>query len=341
MMKTGTGELRHYWNRLLQEAALVTGMRISKPTGAIAILTYRCNARCVHCYSYKVPRMEELTTEEWLRALDQLRAWLGPAFLSLTGGEALLRRDAIDLARHAAQLGFWVEFLSNGWLLNEEKAEQLVGSGIRRIKVSLDGGRPETHDQVRGLKGFHERASGALGKLAEYNARSGNGLQIYAKTAIMALNVDDLEGVVRFAQQIGIYGVEFQAIEPVYYSDQQGDPNWFVNNPLWIEDSRKAFQRIEALKRLKLEGYPVINSAENLSMMQEYFQDPSAEAHRVHSHDYARKRPDCRDWATGLQIDPAGNLRMCHWMEPFGNVKDGDIPRAWRNRRSCSRCGRP
>jgi len=338
---TGTGRIRHYWNRLLQEAALVTGMRISQPTGAIAILTYRCNARCVHCYSYKVPRMEELSTDEWFRALDELRAWLGPVFLSLTGGEALLRRDAIDIARHAAQLGFWVEFLSNGWLLNEEKAEQLVKSGIRRIKVSLDGGRQETHDRVRGLKGFHERASGALSKLAEYNARSGNGLQIYAKTAIMTLNVDDLEGVVRFAREIGIYGVEFQAIEPVYYSDQQGDPNWFVNNPLWIEDFDNVHRRIEELKRLKEEGYPVINSLENLSMMQEYFRDPQAEAHRVHTHDYTRKNSDCRDWVGGFQIDPSGHLRMCHWMDPFGNVKGGDIPRVWRNRTSCSRCGRP
>ena len=225
--------------------------------------------------------------------------------------------------------------------MSEEKAEQLVKSGVKRVKVSLDGGGPETNDEVRGVKGFHERASGALRMLAEHNAKNGQGLQIYAKTAIMALNVDDLEGVVRFSKDHGLYGVEFQAIEPVYYSNQQGDPEWFVNNPLWIGEFEKVHRRIEELKRLKAEGYPIINTLENLTMMQEYFRDPAAEAHRVHTHDYVRRNRACRDWAAGLQIDPAGNLRMCHWMEPFGNTKDRGIARQWQHRRACSRCGRP
>ena len=126
----GTTNLRHYWNRLLQEGALRTGLRISKPTGAIAILTYRCNARCVHCYSYDVPRMEELSTDQWFAALDELRSWLGPVFLSITGGEALLRKDALEIAGHAARLGFWVELLTNGWV--HERGESGAAREERR-----------------------------------------------------------------------------------------------------------------------------------------------------------------------------------------------------------------
>ena len=334
--------LDHYAARIAQEVSFRTGLPIVKPTDVILLLTYRCNARCVHCYSYDVPRMREMTTDEWRRTLDELRDWLGPIFLSFTGGEALLRKDAIDIADHAADLGFWVEFLSNGWVLDEEKAKLLVDSGIKRIKVSLDANQNQVHDTVRGVKGFYERTSSALQFLSEQMRASGrDDLQIYAKTAIMSINVGYLSGIVRFAKQLGIYGVELQALEPTYYSDQQNDPDWYKNNPLWIEDVDTISSAIGELKQLKEEGYPIINTMDNLEMIEAYFHKPNAMKHRVHTHDYNNKEPQCHAWVKGLQIDPAGNMRMCHWMEPFGNATNGNLRQIWKHRSSCGRCGRP
>ena len=334
--------LGRYATRIAQELAIRTGLPIAKPTSVILILTYRCNARCVHCYSYNVPRMREMTTDEWRRTLDELRDWLGPIFLSFTGGEALLRKDAIDIAAHAADLGFWVEFLSNGWVLDEAKAKRLVDSGIKRMKISLDGSQNQVHDAVRGVKGFYERSSRALQFMAEQMRASGrNDLQIYAKTAIMSINVGDLSGIVRFAKQLGIYGVELQALEPIYYSDQQDDPDWYKNNPLWIDDIDTVSSAMDELKQLKEEGYPIINTMENLEMIEAYFHNPVALKHRVHAHDYNKKKPQCRDWAKGLQIDPAGDMRMCHWMEPFGNTTNGNLRHIWKHRASCGRCRQP
>jgi MoaA/NifB/PqqE/SkfB family radical SAM enzyme len=282
-----------------------------------------------------------MTTDEWLWTLEQLRKWLGPIFLSVTGGEVLLRKDAIDIVTHAARLGFWVEFLSNGWVLDEEKAKRLVNSGIKRMKISLDGSEKHVHDQVRGVKGFYERSSRALQFMAEQMRASGRNLQIYAKTTIMNINVEHLSGIVHLAKRLGIYGVEFQALEPIYYSDQQDDPEWYKDNPLWIDNYGRASRAIGELKQLKAAGYPIINSMENLEMIEAYFLDPAAQAHRVHSHDYKRIKPECHDWAKGLQIDPTGDMRMCHWMEPFGNAMDGNLQKMWKHRSSCARCGKP
>jgi MoaA/NifB/PqqE/SkfB family radical SAM enzyme len=286
--------------------------------------------------------MREMTADEWKHALEKLREWLGPAFISITGGEALLRKDAIDIAAHAANLGFWVEFLSNGWVLDEDKARRLVESGIKRMKISLDGSRDEVHDAVRGVKGFHERSSRAIQYMADQmRACHRDDLQIYAKTAIMSTNVEDLAGIVRFAKETGIYGVELQALEPTYYSDQQDDPNWYKNNPLWIDDRDTVSRAINELKELKEQSYPIINTMENLEMIEAYFHDPGAEKDRVHTHDYVKKQPECRDWAKGLQIDPVGDMRMCHWMDSFGNVKDGNLRHTWRHRSTCGRCAKP
>lgn len=332
--------LNHYYARFLQELAYRTGGSFGRPTDAIILLTNRCNARCLHCHSWKLPHLEEMTTEQWKGAFRELRKWLGPIFISMTGGETLLRNDAIDLAHYAADLGFWVEYLTNGYLVDVTKAKRLVQSGVRRVRISLDGSRPEIHDKVRGREGFFRNATDALRSMAEEKRESGRTVQVLCRTTIMSLNVEDLPNIAILARDLGIDGVEFQALEPVYYSDLVGDLNWYKDNPLWITDLDRLSHGITRLKELKTQGYPILNSFENLDLMQNYFSVPEELAFKIHSHEYKKKKRECRSWLGGLQIVPDGGMKMCHWMKPFANAKDGHIQKAWRNRFQCwkSRC---
>jgi MoaA/NifB/PqqE/SkfB family radical SAM enzyme len=71
------------------------------------LLTERCNARCVHCDIWKNKGDEgSPTAAQWSRVLDDLRSWLGPVSIVFTGGEALLKPYALELAAHAASRGF-------------------------------------------------------------------------------------------------------------------------------------------------------------------------------------------------------------------------------------------
>jgi organic radical activating enzyme len=67
-------------------------------------LTYRCNFRCVHCYNpTHGGGRSEMTTAEWVRALDQLAA-LGCYLITFTGGELFVRKDVVQIlqaARHS------------------------------------------------------------------------------------------------------------------------------------------------------------------------------------------------------------------------------------------------
>jgi MoaA/NifB/PqqE/SkfB family radical SAM enzyme len=160
--------LNYYYSRILQEMAFRTGGSFGKATSVIVLFTNRCNARCVHCYSWKLPSdSQEITTQEWERVFDELRTWLGPVFVAITGGETLLRKDSVQLAKYASKLGFWVKFLTNGYLMNPEVAEQLIQSGVKRVEISLDGSHPEIHDKVRGRDGFFPRVTEALKTLVE------------------------------------------------------------------------------------------------------------------------------------------------------------------------------
>src|SRR6266478_1120374 len=91
------------------------------PLSAHVDLTYRCNERCVHCYLPHDDR-GEMTTAEYKDLLDQL-ADAGVFFLTISGGEPLLRKDLFEIIAHARALSFNVKLKTNAILIGENEAE--------------------------------------------------------------------------------------------------------------------------------------------------------------------------------------------------------------------------
>ena len=82
------------------------------PVSAHFELTRRCNLHCRHCYLTAAERhgercAEELTTAAVKAALNEWAA-AGVLFLTLSGGEPLLRKDFADIYRYARELGLVV-----------------------------------------------------------------------------------------------------------------------------------------------------------------------------------------------------------------------------------------
>jgi cyclic pyranopterin phosphate synthase len=107
-------------------------------------VTDRCDLRCRYCMAEKMtflPRSEVLTLEEIGLIADRFIA-RGITRIRLSGGEPLVRRDFIDLARRIGRHlndGSLRELTltTNGTRLAAH-AEALFDAGIRRINVSLD-----------------------------------------------------------------------------------------------------------------------------------------------------------------------------------------------------------
>src|SRR5512137_684093 len=64
-------------------------------------VTSRCNLRCRHCYFLEQGYERELSADEWLAKLEELkrRAWPRPFVAyqgSWVGGEPLLRKEVIE-----------------------------------------------------------------------------------------------------------------------------------------------------------------------------------------------------------------------------------------------------
>lgn len=105
-------------------------------------ITDRCNLRCVYCMPEGgVPHIDHndiLRYEEILR-LVRISSNIGISKVRITGGEPLVRKDAVYLCKQITSLpGIEsVSITTNGFLL-EQYAKALYAAGIRRINVSLD-----------------------------------------------------------------------------------------------------------------------------------------------------------------------------------------------------------
>lgn len=98
--------------------------------------TRRCNLACPYCMSRLngPSARRELTTEELAtNVLDELAIARPGAAVAFSGGEMLLRPDALELVRHAGEKGLKVFLNTNGVLLSERP--QL----IERLQEASEG----------------------------------------------------------------------------------------------------------------------------------------------------------------------------------------------------------
>ena len=77
------------------------------PLSAHMDITWKCNERCVHCYLEHEGK-DEMSTAEIKDAIRQL-ADCGTFFLSISGGEPMLRRDCFEILEYARSLRFNVK----------------------------------------------------------------------------------------------------------------------------------------------------------------------------------------------------------------------------------------
>jgi cyclic pyranopterin phosphate synthase len=104
-------------------------------------ITDRCDFRCIYCMAEDMkflPRKEVLSLEELTR-LGQAFVDMGVSKIRVTGGEPLVRRDALVLFQQLGQIQQLQELCltTNGSQLLD-MAQPLVDAGVNRINISLD-----------------------------------------------------------------------------------------------------------------------------------------------------------------------------------------------------------
>ena len=162
-------------------------------------VTYRCNFRCGFCTYWKDPMGElpEQTVEQFVEGSGKL-AKMGSIFISLAGGEPLLRPDLVDIVRAVAKFHF--PFVTtNGWLATPELANDLFDAGLWGASVSIDYAHPATHDRRRGMKGAFNQAVAALEYLSR--ARKHDWQRVNLLCVLLKDNLEHVEPLIRLAAE--------------------------------------------------------------------------------------------------------------------------------------------
>src|SRR5437667_8907466 len=119
---------------LMQEMT-AKALRLGVPISVQLDVTYRCNERCVHCYLDHDDH-GEMTLAEMRDVLDQM-AEAGVFFLTISGGEVLMRMDFFDILAHARARMFSVKVKTNAFMIREAEADRLARAGLASVQVSI------------------------------------------------------------------------------------------------------------------------------------------------------------------------------------------------------------
>ena len=142
----------------------------SKPLWLLAELTYRCPLQCPYCSNpVEIAKYnDELSTEDWLRVLQQARK-MGATQLGFSGGEPLVRRDLEDLISEARRLGYYTNLITSGVGMDEDRVKAFKQAGLDHIQISFQASNEELNNYLGGTKSFqHKQNMARVVKQYEY-----------------------------------------------------------------------------------------------------------------------------------------------------------------------------
>jgi MoaA/NifB/PqqE/SkfB family radical SAM enzyme len=173
--------------------------------------TTACNLACVHCRRLDVSRQLSAGDLDPQQARDFVASLteMGRPILVFSGGEPLMRPDLLDLARYARDLGLPTALATNGTIMNDTLARDLVGAGIRRVSMSLDGPDPATHDGFRGIDGAFEST------LRGFETLRAAGMSMQVNTSVSRHNFHLLDRMYQLALDLRADALHIFMLVPV------------------------------------------------------------------------------------------------------------------------------
>jgi radical SAM protein with 4Fe4S-binding SPASM domain len=264
------------------------------PMSALFELTFVCNHACSFCYNCPTGQ-KEMNTAEVLDALRKL-AEFNVLYLTLTGGEPLVRRDFFEIAAAARELGFALRIYTNGYLIDEAMARRIkqVANPVE-MEISIHGGRPETHDRLTCVPGSFVKICNAVRHLRA------QGIKVNLKCPVTRDNQEEVLEMERIADELDVR-IQF---DTVITPRDDGD-----KDPLRLMATEEFLERFwteDVYRRARKEDVPLPRH------------DGPGEA-------------VCGTARSSFAIDPYGNIYPCVQLRrKAGNIKElASLRDMWR-----------
>lgn len=139
--------------------------------------TDRCNLRCRFCWQTAEETLDrdyswELPDEKWLSIIHEAGRMGVKEWIVSGGGEPFMRPElAMELLRTIKSYGMWGQLTTNGTLITERQAADIVRMGWDQVQISLDCPDAESQDYLRCQPNAFSRAMRTAKRLSEYKRR--------------------------------------------------------------------------------------------------------------------------------------------------------------------------
>jgi len=163
--------------------------------GAIE-LNFSCNLKCVHCYCPQGPNQELMSFKQICKIIDEIEQ-AGCLWLTITGGEPLLRPDFKEIYLYVKRKGLIITLFTNATLITEDTADFLKEYPPFAVEVSIYGATKKIYEQITKVEGSYERC------LRGINLLKSRGIPLRLKTMLMKTNKHELESMKRMAENFG------------------------------------------------------------------------------------------------------------------------------------------
>ncbi|MEG0409164.1 MAG: radical SAM protein [Bacilli bacterium] len=152
-------------------------------------ITSTCNINCKYCHnSEHAFKSDDMTSEEIMDIITEMKKRYPIKKILLTGGEPLLNRNILEIIKHITKLGIKTDMVTNGKLLTKDLIHKLEDAGLKRMRVSIDG--------IDAAHNFYRIGSDAniLWDLCDYMKKNTN-LNVVIHTVCSNHNVEELNDI--------------------------------------------------------------------------------------------------------------------------------------------------
>ncbi len=279
----------------------------TQPLWLLAEITYRCPLHCAFCYNptdYDKHTQNELSTEQWIKALREARK-LGALQLGISGGEPLLRDDIEEIVVEANKLGYYSNLITSGVGLTEKRIKAFKDGGLDHIQLSMHDITEEINNFITNTKTFQLKQKVAAMIKA-------HGYPMVLNVVIHRYNIDHMQQILEMAEALGADYIELANTQ--YYG-------WSLVNRAQLMPRKEQVEEAEKIANAFREK--VGNKMKIFFVIPDYFED--------------RPKKCMNGWGEVFMIVTAnGDVLPCHSARvlpnlEFPNVKDYGLDYAWRD----------
>ena len=280
-------------------------------------ITYACNSHCKTCGIWKTYikspelRQKELGLFEIDHIFQELPA---PLWLTLSGGEPVLREDLIGICRsvhkHYPNL-YGLGILTNGLLPEKfiHFIEEVLEVGFNSVKASISIDGTETmHDKLRGVKGSYKKALETYRMLKD-KTEEDTAFSVVISRTVSPMNAGTLscfdgEAINDLYLSIAQNGIAFNNLDYEFRMDKEAylsDVNFLLENA----EFKGVYKQIKRVFTKKCKSF-----IENPRMIL-----------------------PCSALVASLLLDPYGNIYPCTiWNRQIGNLQESSFKDVWTSK---------